>query len=111
MERFAGEVVLGLVTESARLGGSDKMHKAYHDFAANEAFQGESCKHVQSKAPAEPSVAERSHNQILAHNLAILTITLSEGKLFRTFPCVKSPKERYPANAMVRQASMLILVE
>ena len=44
------------------------------------------------------------------HNRAMLTTVLSEGKLLRTFPCVKEPKVRKPASAMRRQANMEIPV-
>jgi hypothetical protein len=41
---------------------------------------------------------------------AKLTIVLSVGKLFRTFPWVREPKVRKPARAMRRQATMEMLV-
>jgi hypothetical protein len=43
-------------------------------------------------------------------NRAMLTIMLSDGKLLRTFPCVREPKVRKPARAMRRQATMEMLV-
>lgn len=45
------------------------------------------------------------------YNLAMLTIMLFVGKLFRTFPAVLSPNVRKPATAMMRQATMEIPVE
>jgi len=41
---------------------------------------------------------------------AILTMVLSGGKLFRTFPSVLDPKVRKPARAIRRQATMEMLV-
>lgn len=42
---------------------------------------------------------------------AILTMTLSDGKLLSTLPWVRSPKERNPARAIARQAAMEMDVE
>ena len=41
----------------------------------------------------------------------MLTIMLSLGKLFSTFPKVLSPKVKNPARAMVRHATIEIAVE
>ena len=42
---------------------------------------------------------------------AILTISVSLGKLFRMLPCVISPKVTKPAKAIVRQAIIDVRVE
>lgn len=45
------------------------------------------------------------------YSRAMLTMTLSEGKLFKILACVRSPKQRYPVNAIVKQASIDTPVE
>lgn len=45
------------------------------------------------------------------YSRAMLIKMLSVGKLFSTFPCVWSPKERNPAKAMAKHAAMLMAVE
>lgn len=44
------------------------------------------------------------------HRRAMLTMMLFVGKLLSTFPCVMSPKVRYPASAMSIQATIEMVV-
>jgi hypothetical protein len=82
----------------------------HHDFTADERLQWEGCQHVEAKAATELS-SGRFKNSFFAYKRAILTIRLSAGKLFKTFPSVLSPKVRNPARAIAMQAIMDMKVE
>lgn len=45
------------------------------------------------------------------YSRAMLTMIMSDGKLFSTFPCVSEPNVRYPDSAMTRHATIETPVE
>lgn len=82
-----------------------------HDFTADERLQGQGSEHVQTETAftrSAPSLRERPTD---TYNRAILTITLSVGKLLRTLPFVLSRKVIKPASAIVMHAAIEMLVE
>ena len=83
-----------------------------HDFTAYECLERKSGEHVEPKtAKLRLAMSACLPEYMISYKRAILTMTLSLGKLFKRFPSVLSPNVRNPARAIAKHANMEMVVE
>ena len=83
-----------------------------HNFTAYKCLERKCGKHVEPKTAElwlAMNVCLQKHD--IPYKRAILTITLSLGKLFNRFPSVLSPNVKNPASAIVKHANIEMAVE